>query len=94
MQIDASLATALIDMYAKCGCLEKAMEIFGGLSEKDVCTWTALISGLIIHGHAKEALHVFGKMQHVGGESNRPNSITFLSILSASSHAGFVDDGQ
>ncbi|XXG41838.1 hypothetical protein AAC387_Pa01g2219 [Persea americana] len=92
MQIDASLATALIDMYAKCGCLEKAMEIFGGLSEKDVCAWTALISGLAIHGHAEEALHVFRKMQHVGGESIRPNSITFLSILSACSHAGFVDE--
>lgn len=94
MQIDASLATALIAMNAKCGCLEKAMEIFKGQSEKDVCTWTALISGLAIHGRAEEALHLFRQMQHVGGESNRPNSITFLSVLSACSHAGLVEEGQ
>ncbi|XP_058075691.1 pentatricopeptide repeat-containing protein At3g22690-like [Magnolia sinica] len=94
MQIDTALGTALIDMYAKCGCLEKAIEVFEGPFERDVFTWTTMISGLAMHGHGKEAVNLFQQMQCVGEELTKPNSVTFLSVLSACTHAGLVEDGR
>ncbi|KAL5975238.1 hypothetical protein ACLOJK_031917 [Asimina triloba] len=94
MQIDTALGTALIDMYSKCGCLGKAIEVFEIPFERDEFTWTAMISGFGLHGHGKDALNLFYEMQHFGKESARPNSVTFLSMLSACSHAGLIEDGQ
>ncbi|KAF2311609.1 hypothetical protein GH714_025228 [Hevea brasiliensis] len=93
MKVDMNLWNALMDMYAKCGDLETAVEIFSGIhpSERDVCSWNVLISGYGMHGYGKEALKLFSRMQEEGVE---PNHITFTSILSACSHAGLVDEGR
>lgn len=42
--MDVALGTTFVDMYAKCGSIDNAWEIFSKLPEKDVMTWTALIS--------------------------------------------------
>ncbi|XP_072960080.1 pentatricopeptide repeat-containing protein At3g22690-like [Typha angustifolia] len=93
IHIDVSLGTALIDMYANCGCLTEAEKVFGNMTEKDVSAWTAIISGLAKHGYGREALQIFKEMQTIGGDSVKPNSVTFLSVLSACSHAGLVEEG-
>ncbi|XP_072983426.1 pentatricopeptide repeat-containing protein At3g22690-like [Typha latifolia] len=93
IHIDVSLGTALIDMYANCGCLTEAEKVFGNMTEKDVSAWTAIISGLAKHGYGREALQIFKEMQTVGEDSVKPNSVTFLSVLSACSHAGLVEEG-
>ncbi|MCO5554062.1 hypothetical protein L7F22_007588 [Adiantum nelumboides] len=38
---------ALIDMYAKCGCLSNAQHVFDKLPYRDVFIWTALIKGYV-----------------------------------------------
>ncbi|OAY82941.1 Pentatricopeptide repeat-containing protein [Ananas comosus] len=93
IQIDISLGTALIDMYSNCGCLGEAAEVFHSMREKDVSAWTALISGLAMHGRGKEAIQIFKAMQTTEGDSPKPNSVTFLSVLSACAHAGLVQEG-
>lgn len=95
MKIDVNLRNALMDMYAKCGDLETAVEMFSGIhpSERDVCSWNVLISGYGMHGYGEEALKLFSRMQEEGVEVE-PNHITFTSILSACSHAGLVDEGR
>ncbi|KAI5082644.1 hypothetical protein GOP47_0002387 [Adiantum capillus-veneris] len=60
------LGTALVDMYAKCGCLSKAREVFNKMSSCNVVTWTALIAGCIEQGDNNEALFYFEKMRHGG----------------------------
>ncbi|XWS41588.1 hypothetical protein CRYUN_Cryun17cG0094800 [Craigia yunnanensis] len=86
-----SLATALIDMYAKCGQIEKSRELFNSMKEKDVVSWNVMISGYGIHGDAKSALQIFQQMQ----ESNvKPNDLTFLSLLNSCVHAGLVEEGK
>ncbi|KAE8697380.1 Pentatricopeptide repeat-containing protein [Hibiscus syriacus] len=86
-----SLATALIDMYAKCGQIEKSRELFISMKEKDVVSWNVMISGYAMHGDAKSALQIFQQME----ESNaKPNDVTFLSLLNACSHAGLVKEGK
>ncbi|KAL6888713.1 hypothetical protein ACP4OV_009739 [Aristida adscensionis] len=81
---------ALIDMYGKCGGIESACSLFGSMAEKDLHSWTAMISGLASHGHGKEAVALFLSMRQQGV---LPDSTTFIVVLSACSHAGLVDEG-
>jgi pentatricopeptide repeat protein len=56
----------LIDMYAKCGSIEKARELFDKMHQRDVVSWTAMIAGYAMHGCGKEALKLFEQMKHSG----------------------------
>lgn len=59
---DLEVSTALVNMYAKCGCIEKAHEVFEAMPVKDAKAWTSMIVGFAIHGLAKDALDTFEKM--------------------------------
>ncbi|CBI22269.3 unnamed protein product, partial [Vitis vinifera] len=84
------VSNALIDMYAKCGSLENALSIFHGMVRKDVVSWNAIIQGLAMHGHGEKALQLFSRMK---GEGFVPDKVTFVGVLCACTHAGFVDEG-
>ncbi|XP_065868991.1 pentatricopeptide repeat-containing protein At3g26782, mitochondrial [Euphorbia lathyris] len=84
------LGTSIIDMYCKCGQVKMAKNAFDGMKEKNVKSWSAMIAGYGMHGYARESLDVFYKMIRCGV---KPNYITFLSVLSACSHAGLLDEG-
>ncbi|CBI31981.3 unnamed protein product, partial [Vitis vinifera] len=88
--LDAVLGTALVDMYCKCGFLEKAIDVFERMEIKDVKSWTAMISGYGVHGQAKNAIMIFHRMEV---EGYRPNEVTFLAVLNACSHGGMVVEG-
>lgn len=90
IRLSVRVGTALVDMYLKCGCVEKAYEIFARMEEKNVLAWTAMIGGLAINGRGKEALQLFSQMEMEGVS---PNDVTFVGVLNACSHAGLVDDG-
>ncbi|KAF6991366.1 hypothetical protein CFC21_008458 [Triticum aestivum] len=87
---DGVVGNALIDMYAKCGAVEQAAEVFDAMTRRDVYTYTSMISGLAMHGRGEEALALFGDMRRAGV---RPNEVTFLGVLSACCHAGNIEDG-
>ncbi|URE22498.1 repeat-containing protein [Musa troglodytarum] len=89
--LNVILGTALIDMYAKCGSADDARVIFDRMRDRNVITWGSMISAYGIHGRGREALDLFPLMLQSG---IRPNRITFVSILSACSHAGLVDEGR
>eukprot|EP01018_Ginkgo_biloba_P018552 Gb_27282 [translate_table: standard] len=86
---DVFVRSALVDMYAKCGCLDGARQTFDKISKPDMVSWTAIIAGYAQHGHGREALQLFEQMQLAGSS---PNHITFVGVLSACSHAGLVDE--
>lgn len=88
---DTHIGTAIVDMYAKCGCMETALEIFNGIRSKNVYTWNALLGGLAIHGHGHESLSCFEEMVKLG---YKPNEVTFLAVLNACCHTGLVDEGR
>lgn len=81
---------ALVDMYGKCGCIESAHRLFCLMREKDLHSWTTMISGLSSHGRGEEAVGLFFSMCE---EGVLPDSTTFIVVLSACSHAGLVDEG-
>ncbi|KAI3841012.1 hypothetical protein MKX03_018243 [Papaver bracteatum] len=91
-KIDNKLGTALIDMYAKCGDIGKGLEVFSSLEcGRDVITWTSVIVGLAMNGKCREALDFFTCMVM---EGINPDEITFLGVLCACSHQGFVNEGR
>ncbi|KAM0065858.1 putative tetratricopeptide-like helical domain superfamily, DYW domain-containing protein [Helianthus debilis subsp. tardiflorus] len=84
------LCNALIDMFAKCGDVDKALRLFGSLNEKTIVSWTSVIVGMAMHGRGMEAASLFEKMKDSGVA---PDDVTFIGLLSACSHAGLVDEG-
>uniref|UniRef100_A0ACD5TPT8 Uncharacterized protein n=1 Tax=Avena sativa TaxID=4498 RepID=A0ACD5TPT8_AVESA len=86
------VGTALVDMYSKCGNLNKAVEVFGKLPCKNEASWNALIYGLAFNGRGHEAIRQFELMRNE--ESLRPDDITFIGVLSACVHAGLLEDGR
>ncbi|KAK6779379.1 hypothetical protein RDI58_021563 [Solanum bulbocastanum] len=88
---NAVLGTALIDMYAKCGRMVSAWEIFKQMLVKDRVIWNAVVSGLAMHGYVKSAFCCFGQVEKLG---IKPNGNTFIGLLCACTHAGLVDDGR
>ncbi|XP_031478863.1 pentatricopeptide repeat-containing protein At5g06540-like [Nymphaea colorata] len=86
-----SLCNALIDMYAKCGCIERAQLVFERMPHRSLITWNSMISALAVHGRSRDALALFEKMKGVGV---RPDGVTFLAVLCACTHNGSVDKGQ
>uniref|UniRef100_A0A803N8C5 Pentatricopeptide repeat-containing protein n=1 Tax=Chenopodium quinoa TaxID=63459 RepID=A0A803N8C5_CHEQI len=85
------VCNAIVDMYAKCGHVDKAKEVFYSIPSKTVVSWTTMISGLALNGEFIEALELFSKMVELG---LKPNRITFLAILQACIHTGFLDKGM
>ncbi|KAL2345031.1 hypothetical protein Fmac_006316 [Flemingia macrophylla] len=88
--IDVSVSNRLIDMYAKCGSLKHARDVFDSTQNPDVVSWSSLIVGYAQFGLGHEALNLFRMMRNLDVQ---PNEITYLGILSACSHIGLVEEG-
>ncbi|MED6126065.1 hypothetical protein PIB30_074796 [Stylosanthes scabra] len=84
------LETSILNMYLRCGYMSSAKACFERMPIKDVVAWTTMIEGLGSHGFGFEALSYFNLMMQ---ERVQPNSVTFLSLLSACSHSGLVTEG-
>ncbi|XP_022978655.1 putative pentatricopeptide repeat-containing protein At3g23330 [Cucurbita maxima] len=83
------IASSLIDMYAKCGNIRTARQIYDRMRLRDMVSWTAMIMGYAFHGHALDAIDLFEQMET---EGIKPNYVAFMSVLTACSHAGLVDE--
>ncbi|KAL8240782.1 hypothetical protein R6Q59_014137 [Mikania micrantha] len=88
---DNFIKASLIESYSKCGSLHNAVNIFKITENKDVVIWSSMIAGYGIHGEGKEALRLFNYMVKIS--NTKPNNVTFLSVLSACSHAGLIKEG-
>ncbi|GAB4848941.1 hypothetical protein Ancab_003753 [Ancistrocladus abbreviatus] len=87
---DSFAANVLVDMYSKCGNIENARKVFGGMSRPDFVSWTSLIAGYAHNSQPEEALKVFELLLKSGIP---PDHVTFVEVLSACTHAGLVDKG-
>ncbi|XP_062116658.1 pentatricopeptide repeat-containing protein At5g66520-like [Humulus lupulus] len=89
-----SLNNALIHMYASCGVIDEAYEVFKKMPKRNTVSWTTIISGFAKQGRGDEALHVFWTMLSSGKREERPDEITFIGALCACSHGGLVNEGR
>ncbi|KAG9132205.1 hypothetical protein Leryth_017072 [Lithospermum erythrorhizon] len=92
---DVAVGSALVDMYAKCGCLDLARNVFDCLPIRNVITWNVMIMAYGMHGKGEEALELLRMMVEEPNDANiKPNDVTFIAIFAACSHSGMVDEGR
>jgi len=89
-QSNCFVGNALVDMYAKCGSIEKARYVFDRMLQRDVVSWNVMIAGYAMHGFGRQAIQLFEQMLQFGIS---PEHATFVGVLSACCHAGLVDEG-
>lgn len=65
-RLNAPLGNALVDMYAKCGHIQYACQVFNEMKEKDIRTWSIMIWSWAIHGCFRQAIECFEKMKLTG----------------------------
>ncbi|XP_057519188.1 pentatricopeptide repeat-containing protein At1g31920 isoform X2 [Amaranthus tricolor] len=88
--LNVIVETCLIDMYMKCGSIERGLSLFNKMKSKNQLSYSVMISGLAIHGNGHEALGLFSEMLKQGIE---PDDVVYLGVLSACRHAGLVEKG-
>ncbi|KAI3726977.1 hypothetical protein L1987_66784 [Smallanthus sonchifolius] len=86
----ASVGSSLVMMYSKYGNLDDCLKGFNQIKEPDLISWTAMINSHAQHGKGSEALRLFELMKKSG---TRPDSVTFVGVLTACSHSGLVKEG-
>ncbi|KAF5740072.1 hypothetical protein HS088_TW11G00136 [Tripterygium wilfordii] len=91
VRFNVILATAILDMYAKCGSLKTARDLFDRMPLRNLVAWNSLIAAYSQYGRAKEALGLFFDMKTAGLE---PDKATFLSIFDACATSGALALGQ
>ncbi|RCV41778.1 hypothetical protein SETIT_9G162400v2 [Setaria italica] len=92
--MNALVVTALIDMYCKCGSVEKAREVFDmarsqGLAK--LSSWNSMMQGLAVHGQWQEAIALFSELKSHGLS---PDNVTFIAVLTAYGHSGMPDEAK
>ncbi|KAH0973615.1 hypothetical protein GBA52_025771 [Prunus armeniaca] len=77
---NAEITNKIIYMYAKCGCIGNARQIFNKFRSRDLVSWTSMMMSYVCHGHADEAIVLFRLMQR---EQAEHDSVTFITLLQA-----------
>nr|XP_043634429.1 pentatricopeptide repeat-containing protein At1g20230 [Erigeron canadensis]XP_043634430.1 pentatricopeptide repeat-containing protein At1g20230 [Erigeron canadensis] len=85
------VGSALIDMYANCGRIKFARICFDRMPVRNIVCWNAIMGGYAMHGNANEVIKIFRLMEQ---SDQKPDFITFTSLLSACSHSGFTEQGE
>ncbi|XP_031112196.1 putative pentatricopeptide repeat-containing protein At1g56570 [Ipomoea triloba] len=80
----------LLSMYSRCGKLEDAERIFSAMGRRDLISWNSLLTCYAYHGSGREVITLFEQMKSSG---IRPDSTTFLVVISACRHAGLIYEG-
>lgn len=90
-ELNIIVTTAIIDMYCKCGCVEKALQAFEAAPKKGLSCWNSMILGLAMNGCAEESIHLFSKLLSA---NLKPDDVTFIGVLTACNHSGMVDKAR
>ncbi|KDP28448.1 hypothetical protein JCGZ_14219 [Jatropha curcas] len=87
------VSNALLDMYARCGKIDVARQVFDEIigKRKNLCSWNSMIMGLAIHGRSHDALQLYNQMMR---EGTAPDDVTFVGLLLACTHGGMVVKGR
>ncbi|KAK9109013.1 hypothetical protein Sjap_017073 [Stephania japonica] len=85
------VAGSLVDMYAKNGDLHAAHSVFQRVANPDLKCWNAMLGGYSSHGRAEMAIQLFDEILK---NNFHPDEVTFVSLLSACSHSGMVEQAK
>lgn len=85
VHLDAGLGSALVQMYAKCGNIKEARQVFDGMVNQNVISWTVMIGANAESGDGSTALELFNQMRRKGFT---PDAIIYLCTLNPCASAG------
>jgi pentatricopeptide repeat protein len=88
---DTYVDNMLLDMYAKCGRIEDCLKVFEEMKDRNLISWTAVISALGLNGFSHKALAWFKAMEKDGC---KPDKVAILAVLSACRHGRLVEEGM
>ena len=88
---DTFVCNVLIDMYGKCGKIESSVKVFEEITDRNIITWTALISVLGLNGYARDAVKIFNNMVLIGF---KPDALALRAVLSSCRYGGLVSEGM
>ncbi|CAK8541512.1 unnamed protein product [Lathyrus sativus] len=89
--MDVFVETAIVDLYAKFGCMNEAYRQFSQMQVQNVVSWTALISGFVQEDGTAFALKLFKDMRKIGQEVN---TYTVTSVLSACAKPEMIEEAR
>ncbi|PQP99884.1 pentatricopeptide repeat-containing protein [Prunus yedoensis var. nudiflora] len=85
---DVFLANNLISMYVGFPCLEDARKVFDEMPDKNVVTWTTMVSGYTNCGKPEKAVRLYTQM--LESDSETPNGFMYSTVLKACGMAGYI----
>ncbi|CAN6557336.1 unnamed protein product [Malus baccata var. baccata] len=88
---DLANLNVLISLYAKCGDFAGAHKVFDGMLMRNEISWSAIMAGYGMHGVFNEVFELFDRMVEAG---ERPDGVTFTTVLTACSHGGLTEKGM
>lgn len=91
LESDVYICTALVDFYAKCGCLVEARKVFDKMPERDLVAWNAMLAGLSQNGMYGDAMRLAVHMQE---EGLCPNPSTVVAVLPAIGEVKGLSQGK
>ncbi|XP_077222597.1 pentatricopeptide repeat (PPR) superfamily protein [Tasmannia lanceolata] len=89
-QDDLFLNNNLLSLYSKCIGVDQARVVFDKMPQRDVVSWTGIISAYVRDGNNEQALELFDQMVFSG---LTPNEFTFSSVLRSCSSLGEFEQG-
>ncbi|XP_073132364.1 pentatricopeptide repeat-containing protein At5g27110 [Henckelia pumila] len=89
--LDAYVSAALVDMYGKCGCLEKAREVFNEIPNKSLVSWNTMIGGYSQIGDSFSCIKLLVRMNQ---EKLMPNSTTLSSLVMSCAKSAHLLHGK
>ncbi|KAL9995144.1 putative tetratricopeptide-like helical domain superfamily [Helianthus debilis subsp. tardiflorus] len=84
------VGNSLIDMYAKCGMITSAVDVFMTMSKKDLISWNTVYKRISNARSWTRCLENFSRDEKFETE---PDGITLIGVICACSHMGLVKDG-
>uniref|UniRef100_A0A7N1A460 Pentatricopeptide repeat-containing protein n=1 Tax=Kalanchoe fedtschenkoi TaxID=63787 RepID=A0A7N1A460_KALFE len=88
---DPSVTNVLIDVYTKCGRVEKARGLFDQMDGKNLVSWTTMISGYMQNSFDEEAMKLFADMVT---QSWKPDAFAFTSVLNSCGSVEALEQGR
>lgn len=91
LDYEPHLINSLIKVYVTCGCIDDARKLFDEMPERDVVSWSIMVSGYAQNGRASEALVLFREMQALNVKADE---FTLASVAGACGDMGALDLGK
>ncbi|XP_060180300.1 putative pentatricopeptide repeat-containing protein At3g25060, mitochondrial [Lycium barbarum] len=80
---DVFVGSSVLNLYAKCGKMDKAIDVFEKMGKRDIVCWTTMITGFVHSGKGREAVDLYRWMQREGMVGD---GVVMLSLMQASAN--------